>query len=78
VVSLFLGKTAPDAIAGMTKGGHRQVQKVQHAEGLFYLGEDRLLKGDSAGAKADFEAAVKTGMVGEVEVIAAGAELKRL
>ncbi|HMB74977.1 MAG TPA: tetratricopeptide repeat protein [Kiloniellaceae bacterium] len=78
VVSLLLGKTAPEAIAEMTKGGHRHVQKVQHAEGLFYLGEDKLLQGDAGAAKADFDAAVKTGMVGEIEVLAAGVELKRL
>jgi lipoprotein NlpI len=78
VLSLFLGQATPDEIAAMTAEGHRHLQQVRHAEGLFYIGEDKLLKDDKAAAIADFQAAAKTAMLGEIEVVAAKAELQRL
>lgn len=78
VISMFLEKTNPEAVAEMGRDNHTHLEKVRRAEALFYVGEQQVLAGNTDNALKFFEAVKETGLTGLMEVIAADVELKRL
>ena len=73
----LLGEADEDTVLRLAAGGPPGVQAGQQAEGFFYLGQRRLLDGDTAEAMALFARAVNTGARNYLEYMAAAEELRR-
>lgn len=78
VAALYLGKTSAEKMLAAARHGDPKKRREREAEAFFYLGQQRLLAGDSKAAAKYFRSTLATGLVGFYEYTGAKVELQRM
>lgn len=78
IVSLFLGKAAPEQILKHIEEGDRRVKRERECEAFFYIGQYQLLRGKREEALRLFRKALETEQNNFIEFTGSKVELNRL
>ena len=78
VVSMFLGRAAPEQVLAAAKHSDQRKQREQNCEAYFYVGQHHLLRGNKRDAAKFFRKVLDTGITYFIEYTGAKAELDRL
>ena len=78
VVSMFLGEASAETVIAGTKDKDSGKQKEKECVAFYFLGQQKLLEGDTAGAREFFRRTVETGVASYVQYGAAQKELRLL
>jgi lipoprotein NlpI len=78
IVMLFRGKVKPEDVLSAANNTDSKIDREQHCEAYFYLGEYALFHHDEAEATRLFHSTLGTGVTSFIEYAGARIELKRL
>lgn len=78
VIALYLGEVDEGALLDSAQTSDARVSYERRMQALFYIGQWRLIAGDTAQARQQFEKVLASDLTDFVEFLGARAELRRL